>query len=129
MAQNLINQSKPTEWIRPVIGAFLSAFIVGITLLLFIFNQSLSSGPIFYLHVAVDLPGIFLHTWLLGDPFAKLLPPADALAMSWRIIYLTLVYWFVAGFGITYFIKDTRKAIQAWLIMMAILAVLSIFLS
>ncbi|HKY55125.1 MAG TPA: hypothetical protein VJM08_12500 [Anaerolineales bacterium] len=129
MAQNLINQSKPTEWIRAVIGASLSAFIVGIMLLLFTFNQTLSSAPTFYLYVALDLPGIFLHTWLLGDPFAKLLSPADALAGSWRIIYLTLVYWFFAGFGITYFIKDTKKAIQAWLSMMAILAVLSIFLS
>lgn len=129
MVQNRICQSKLTEWIRALIGASLSAFIVGITLLLFLFNHSLSSGPAFYLNVALDLPGIFLHTWLLGDPFAKLLSPADALAGSWRIIYLTLVCWFAAGFGITYFIKDIKRAIQVWLIMMAILVILSIFLA
>ena len=127
MAQTLINRSKSTEWIRALIGGSLSVFMVGIALLLLTFNPSLSSGPILYLHVVLDLPGIFLHTWLFGDPFAKLLSPADAWAGSWRIIYLTLVYWFVAGFGITYFIKDNKQAMNAWLIMMAILAILLIF--
>jgi hypothetical protein len=129
MAPNLINQSKSMEWIRAVIGASLSAFIVGIILFLSLFNQSLSSGPAFYLNLALDLPGIFLHTWLLGDPFAKLLSPAEASAVSGRIICLTLVCWFAAGYGITYFIKDTKQAIQVWLIMVAILLILSIFLS
>ena len=128
MAQALINRSKSTEWIRALIGGTLSAFLVGIVLLLLTFNQSLSSGPIFYLHLVLDLPGIFLHTWLFGDPFAKLVSPADAWAASWRIIYLALAYWFVAGFGITHFIQDNKKAIKAWLIMIAILSILLIFL-
>jgi hypothetical protein len=125
----VLNRSKPTEWIRALIGGSLSAFIVGVTLLLLTVNQSLSSGIIFLLHVALDLPGILLHTWLFGDPFAKLLPPAEALAISWRIILLALVYWFFSGFALTYFIKNDRKAIMVWLLTILILAVLVILLN
>jgi ABC-type spermidine/putrescine transport system permease subunit I len=128
MAQTLINQRKSTEWTRALIGGGLSALIIAIALFLLSFTTPSSSVIKLYLNLTIGLPGIFLHTWLLGDPFAQLLSPADALAGTWRIVYLTLVYWFVAGFGITYFIKDNRKAIQTWLIMLAILAVLVIFL-
>ena len=128
MAQTLINQSKPTEWIRALIGGVLSAFVIGIALFLLSFTETSSSVIKLYLNLMIGLPGIFLHTWLLGDPFAKLLPPADALAVSWRIIYLTLAYWFFSGFGLTYFIKNNRKAVRAWLIMMAIFAVLLLIL-
>jgi len=128
MAQTLINQSKSTERTRALIGGVVSAIVIAIALFLFSFTTPSSSVIKLYLNLTIGLPGIFLHTWLFGDPFAKLLSPADALAVSWHIIYLTLAYWFVAGFGITYFIKDNMKAIHAWLIMMAILAVLVMFL-
>jgi uncharacterized membrane protein YwzB len=112
----VLNQSKSTEWIRALIGGSLSAFVVGIVLFLLTTNPSLSAGLIFLLHAALDLPGIFLHTWLFGDPLAKLLPPAEALAISWRIVWLALVYWFLSGFALTYFIKNNRKAVIVWLI-------------
>jgi len=128
MAQTLISQRKSAEWTRALTGGVLSALVIGITLFLLPFTQTSSSVIKLYLNLMVALPGIYLHTWLIGDPFAKLLSPADALTVSWHIIYLTLVYWFVAGFGITYFIKNNKTAIKAWLIMMAILAVLLIFL-
>jgi|RhiMetdeSRZDD1v2_1073273.scaffolds.fasta_scaffold1481014_2 hypothetical protein len=128
MAQTLIHQSKSTEWIRALIGGVLSALVIGIALFLLSFTKPSSSVIKLYLNLIVGLPGIFLHTWLFGDPFAKLLSPANALAVSWRIIYLTLAYWFFCGFGLTYFIKNNKKAIGAWLIMMVILAVLLIIL-
>ena len=124
-----LNRSNSLAWVRALVGGSLSAFIVGVALLLLTVNQSLSSGIIFLLHLALDLPGILLHTWLFGDPFARLLPPAEALAMSWRIVLLALVYWFFSGFALTYFIKNNRKALMAWLLMVAILAVLAILLS
>ena len=128
MAQTLINQSKSMEWIRALIGGVLSALVIGIALFLFSFTEPSSSVIKLNLNLMIGLPGIFLHTWLFGDPFAKLLPPADALAVSWRIIYLTLAYWFFSGFGLTYFIKNSQKAVRAWLIMMAIFAVLLMIL-
>jgi len=127
----VVNRSKSTEWIRALIGGSLSAFVVGIALFLLTTNPSLSqsSGIIFLLNVALELPGIFLHTWLLGDPFAKLLPPAEALALTWRVIWLALVYWFFSGFALTYFIKNDRKAVMVWLLTIVILAVLVILLN
>ena len=127
----VLDRSKTTEWIRALIGGSLSAFVVGIALFLLTTNPSLSqsSGIIFLLNVALELPGIFLHTWLLGDPFAKLLPPAEALALTWRIAWLALVYWFFSGFVLTYFIKDDKKAVMVWLLTIVILAVLVILLN
>ncbi len=124
-----LNRRKITEWIRALIGGLLSALVVGVVLLLLTSNPSLSSGIIFLLHVALDLPGILLHTWLFGDPFAKLLPPAEALVIGWRIVLLALVYWFFSGFALTYFIKNNRKAIAGWFLMIMTLAVLVIFLN
>jgi len=124
----VLNRSKSTEWIRALIGGLLSALVVGIVLLLLTFNQSLSSGITFLL-VVLDLPGILLHTWLFGDPFAKFLPPAEADVISWRIIWLTLVCWFFSGFALIYFIKNNRKAIMVWLLTIVILAVLVILLN
>jgi hypothetical protein len=128
MAQAFISQSKSTEWIRALIGGVLSALLIGLALFLLSFTQPSPSVIKLYLNLMIGLPGIFLHTWLFGDPFAKLLPPADALAVSWRILYLTLAYWFFSGFGLTYFIGNNQKAISAWLIMMAIFAVLLMIL-
>lgn len=125
----VLSRSKSIEWIRALIGGSLSALIVGGTLLLLTVSPSLSSGIIFLLHVALALPGILLHTWLLGDPFARLLPPAEALALSWRIVWLALVYWFFCGFALTYFIKNDKKAVMVWLLTMVILAVPVILLS
>ena len=123
-----LKRSKITEWIRALVGGLLSALVVGIVLLLLTFNQSLSSGITFLL-VVLDLPGILLHTWLFGDPFAKFLPPSEADVISWRIIWLTLVYWFFSGFALTYFIKNNRKAFAGWFLMIMTLAVLVIFLN
>ena len=125
----VLNRSNSLAWVRALVGGSLSAFIVGVALLLLTVNQSLSTGIIFLLHLALDLPGIFLHTWLFGDPFARLLPPAEALAITWRIVLLALVYWFFSGFALTYFIKNNRKAVMVWLLTIAILAVLAILLT
>lgn len=125
----VLNRSNSLAWVRALVGGSLSAFIVGVALLLLTVNQSLSTGIIFLLHLALDLPGIFLHTWLFGDPFARLLPPSEALAITWRIVLLALVYWFFAGFALTYFIKNNRKAMMVWLLTIAILVVLAILLT
>jgi hypothetical protein len=125
----VVNRSKSTEWIRALIGGSLSAFVVGIVLFLLTANPPLSAGILFLLEVALDLPGIFLQTWLLGDPFAKLLPPAEALVLTWRIIWLALVYWFFSGFALTYFIKNNGKAVMVWLLTIVIFAVLVILLN
>ncbi|HXQ34070.1 MAG TPA: hypothetical protein VN843_08665 [Anaerolineales bacterium] len=125
----VLNRSKSTEWFRALIGGSLSALVVGIALLLLTSTPSLSSGIIFLLHIALDLPGILLHTWLFGDPFARLLPPAEALAITWRIVLLAWVYWFFTGFALTYFIKNNRKAIMVWLLTIVILAVPVILLN
>jgi hypothetical protein len=123
-----LNRRKITEWIRALVGGLLSALVVGILLRLLTFAQSISSGITFLL-VVLDLPGILLHTWLFGDPFAKFLPPAEADIISWRIIWLTLVCWFFFGFVLTYFSKNNRKAIMVWLLTIMILAVLVILLN
>ena len=128
----VLNRSKSTEWFRALIGGSLSALVVGIALLLFTFltlKEILLSGLILLLYIALDLPGILLHTWLFGDPFAKLLPPAEALAIGWRIILLAWVYWFFSGFALSYFIRNNRKAIMVWLLTIVILAVLVILLN
>src|ERR1700752_776077 len=125
----VLNRSKSTEWFRGLIGGSLSAFFVGIAFLFPTSTPSLSSGIIFLLHIALDLPGILLHTWLFGDPFARLLPPAEALAITWRIVLLAWVYWFFTGFALTYFIKNNRKAIMVWLLTIVILAVPVILLN
>ena len=124
-----LNRSNSLAWVRALVGGSLSAFIVGVVLSWLTVNQSLSSGIIFFLHLALDLPGILLHTWLIGDPFARLLPPAEAMAMSWYVVLLALVYWFFSGFALTYFIKNNRKAVMVWLLTIAILAVLAILLT
>lgn len=128
MAQTLIDRSKSVEWTRALIGGVLSAFVIGMALFLLSFTKPSSSVIKLYLNLVVGLPGIFLHTWLFGDPFAKLLPPAEALAISQRIIFLTLLAWFVFGFGSAYFIKNNGKAIVAWFGIMMILAILVIIL-
>lgn len=125
----VLNRSNSLAWVRALVGGSLSAFIVGVALLLLIVNQSLSSGIIFFLHLALELPGILLHTWLFGDPFARLLPPAEAMAITWRIVLLALVYWFFSGFALAYFIKNHRKAVMVWLLTIAILIVLAILLT
>jgi hypothetical protein len=128
----ILYRSKSTEWIRALFGGSLSALVIGIALLLFTFltiNETLFPSLIFLLYVALDLPGILLHTWLLGDPFAKLLTPAEALAIGWRIVLLAVGYWFSSGFALTYFIKNNRKAVIVWLLTIAILAVLAFFLN
>ena len=128
----VLNRSKTTEWIRAFFGGSLSALVVGIALFLLTFitnKETLLLDLIFLLYVALDLPGILLHTWLLGDPFAKLLPPAEAMAIGWRVVLLAVVYWFFSGFALTYFIKNNRKAVMAWLLTIVILAVLAFFLS
>lgn len=127
----ILYRSKSTEWIRALFGGSLSALVVGIALLLFTLltvNETLLPGLIFLLYVALDLPGILLHTWLLGDPLAKLLQPAEALAIGWRIVLLAVVYWFFSGFALTYFIKNNRKAVIVWLLTIVILAVRAILL-
>ena len=124
-----LSPSKTPKWIRAVIGGGLSLFVVGIVLFLLSLSRSPSSGIILYLNVLLALPGIFLHTWLFGDPFARLLPPAEASTISQRIILLTLLVWFLLGFGSTYFIRNNGKAIVAWLSVVMILAILVIILS
>ena len=117
------------EWIRALIGGLLSALVIGVVVLLLTFKEPPSSGLAFLLHVALARPGIFLHTWLFGDPFAELLPPAEALAGTWRIIWLTLVCWFFFGFALTYFIKNNRNAFVGWLLTIVVLTVLVIIWS
>ena len=125
----VFNRSKSADWIQALIGGLLSAFVVGVVVLLLTFKEPPALGLSFLLHVALDLPGIFLHTWLFGDPFAKLLPPAEALAGTWRIIWLTLVCWFFFGFALTYFIKNNRNAFVGWLLTIVVLTVLVIIWS
>jgi hypothetical protein len=126
MAQTLIHRSDSTAWIHAVIGGSLSGFTVGIALLLLSFNQLLSSGLTFYLHLALALPGIILYTWLIGDPFARLLPPEEALVISQHMILLTLLAWFLLGFGLTYFIKSNEKTIVAWFSVVILLTILAV---
>ncbi|HET9906492.1 MAG TPA: hypothetical protein VFQ23_07620, partial [Anaerolineales bacterium] len=114
-----------TEWIRAFLGGSLSALVVGIHLLLFTLvtlKEIALPGIIFVLYLALDLPGILLHTWLFSDPFATLLPTAEAEAIGWRIIWLALVFWFFSGFALTYFIKNDRKAVIVWFLTIVILA-------
>jgi hypothetical protein len=128
----ILYRNKSTEWVRALFGGSLSALAVGIALLLFTFltiKEALLPGLIFLLYVSLDLPGILLHTWLFGDPFAKLLPPAEALAMGWRIVLLAVVYWFLSGFALTYFIKNNRKAVMVWLLTIVISALLTVLLN
>jgi len=118
----VLNRNEFKEWIRALIGGLLFALVVGVVVLLLTFKEPPSSGLAFLLHVALDLPGIYLHTWLFGDPFAELLPPAEALAGTWRIIWLTLVCWFYFGFVLTYFIKDNKKVIAGLFLMIMVFA-------
>ena len=125
----VLNRSKSTEWIRAFFGGSLSALFVGIALLLFTFltlKEMLLPALLFALYVALDLPGILLHTWLFGDPFAKLLPPAEAEALGWRIILLAVMFWFFFGLVLTYFVKNNRRAVIVWLLTIVILVVVAI---
>ena len=113
---------KSAKWIRALAGGVLSGLVVGIALFLLSFEGSGYSGLRLFLNLILALPGIFLHTWLFGDPFARLLSPAEAEPISWRIRWLTLGYWTLFGFGLTYLVKNNRMALGGWFLMLLILA-------
>ena len=96
---------KYVKWIQALIGGVLSVFIVGSALLLLSFDKS---GSLIYFKILLAWPGVIVYTWLFGDPFAKLLPPSEASAISTFIILLALGCWFIFGFVLTYFSKKRR---------------------
>jgi hypothetical protein len=112
MSKN-ISQSVSVKWLRAIIAATVSIIAIGIAL--FLLSRADSSSPwIFFPSLILELPGIYLHTWLLGDPFAKLLPPADAAVITKQVIWFSLLFWFVFSFATTYFLKDRKYRIGAW---------------
>src|SRR5574339_583190 len=115
---------KASNWMRAMIGGGLSIFIVGIAL--FLVSLRTTSGITLFVAILLYLPGIFLHTWLLGDPYARLLPPEEAAAISQRLTLFALLAWFLLGFGLTCFIKSNKKAFGAWLMVIIMLVILVI---
>ena len=113
-----ISQSKPVKWIQAIMAATLTVVVIGIALLLLSHVDS-SSILIIFPSLILELPGIYLHTWLLGDPFAKLLSPTDAAVISRQVLGLSLLFWFVFSFASAYFSKDKRHLIGAWFIALA----------
>lgn len=109
-----LTPSESAKWIRALFGGALSAFVVGIALFLVHF---VNSESLIYLKI-LELPGLILT--ILGSELSgyTLIGPPDSLSLS--VISLALVYWFLFGFGLTYFIKNNIMAIAWWLILVII---------
>ena len=110
-----LTPSKSAKWIRALFGGSLSALVVGIAFFLVYFvNSDLSK----FVRI-LEIPGALLTLLvilLLGYPLASYEPVAVPLP----IISLALVYWFLFGFVLTYFIKNNKMAIAWWLILVII---------
>ena len=117
MSKNM-SQGESVKWIRAITAAIVSVIAIGIAL--FLLSRADSSSPwIFLPSLILELPGIYLHTWLLGDPFAKLLSPTQAAIISRQILWLSLLFWFIFSFASAYFLKDKKYRIGAWFIALA----------
>jgi len=106
---------KSAKWIRALFGGSLSALVVGIAFFLVYFVNS----DLFKYVRILELPGAILTLLvilLLGYPLASY----DPVAAPLPILSLALVYWFLFGFGLTYFFKNNRMAIAWWLILVII---------
>ena len=112
-----ISQSRFLNWLQAFTVATVSTVVIGIAFFLLSYGTS-SSALIFLPGLALALPGIYLYTWLLGDPF-RFVPEAEA-AIIWRqVIWLSLLFWFVFGFVSKYVLKHQKYVVGAWCIMVA----------
>lgn len=112
-----ISQSRSAKWFRAITAATAPVVVIGILLSL-LSQIEFSSFLIFLPSLILELPGIYLHTWLLGDPFARLLSPVEAAIISRQVIWLSLLFWFIFGFISTYFLEDKKYKLGAWLIVL-----------
>ena len=111
-----LTPGKSAEWIRALFGGSLSALVVAIALFLVEFvNPELFK----YLRI-LEFPGVILAllAGLFGYRFVNLQVAAPS--VSFLILALALLYWFLFGFGLTYLIKNNRTAIAWWLILVII---------
>ena len=108
---------KSAKWIRALFGGSLSALVVGFALFLAFFVNS----DLFRYVRTLEIPGAILTVLvalLFGYPLVS--DAAASPSVSLPVIALTLAYWFLFGFGLTYFIKNNRMAIAWWLILVII---------
>ena len=108
---------KSAKWIRALFGGSLSALVVGIALFLAFFVNS----DLFRYVRTLEIPGAILTVLvalLFGYPLVS--DAAASPSVSLPVIALTLAYWFLFGFGLTYFIKNNKMAIAWWLILVII---------
>jgi hypothetical protein len=108
---------KSAKWIRALSGGSLSALVVGIALFLAFFVNS----DLFRYVRTLEIPGAILTVLialLFGYPLIS--DAATSPSVSLPVISLTLAYWFLFGFGLTYFIKNNKMAIAWWLILVII---------
>jgi len=111
-----LTPGKSAQWTRALSGGLLSALVVGIALFLVTFvNAELFK----YLRI-LEFPGVILAllAGLFGHPFVNLQVAAPS--VSFLILALALLYWFLFGFGLTYLIKNNKTAIAWWLILVII---------
>jgi len=111
-----LTPGKSAEWIRALFGGSLSALVVAIALFLVEFvNPELFK----YLRI-LEFPGVILAllAGLFGYRFVNLQVAAPS--VSFPILALALLYWFLFGFGLTYLIKNNKAAIAWWLILVII---------
>jgi cellobiose-specific phosphotransferase system component IIC len=108
---------KSAKWIRALFGGSLSTLVVGIALFLAFFVNS----DLFRYVRTLEIPGAILTVLvalLFGYPLVS--DAAASPSVSLPVISLTLAYWFLFGFGLTYFIKNNKMAIAWWLILVII---------
>ena len=104
--------NKLTVLKRAVVGGLLSAGATGIPMFIgdFLELQPINLLLSIFLK-SFALPGVIISyviPYTIHDPYG---PPGLTLSQ----ILLSLLYWFLFGFGLSLFIKDNTRAIGAWL--------------
>ena len=108
MEQRTVNRFT---WKRSLIGGLISALIAGVCFGLYIYGPRVSTaGAISFLLLGFGFLGLVNNNWgTIG-------------------LTLTVIFWFLVGGGINYFIRKNSIAIAVWLIVYAISFAISLAL-
>jgi len=105
--------NKLTVLKRAVVGGLLSACATGIPMFIGYFLELQSSNLLLSIFLkSFALPGVII-SYPIHDVYG---PPGLSLSQ----ILLSLLYWFLFGFGLSLFIKDNSRAISYWLCLVLI---------
>ena len=107
MANSLTSEK---QWVRerPLIGGVLSAGIAGLTILIFYLMPNAISG---FFGV------MFLVPYYIVESFVAMITSASFRLNEWLGIFISILFWLIAGAIIARYFKENKVAIGCWLLL------------